>query len=317
MCQQAGLCSTSFKMVPLHLSKLVFTKCTHPIFWTVSNVNQLCGSFHPNLHTAPWTTPTQPHPAWFLQATAHSEWTVNWWNCDSYLNRHKLKEVQKHGEAGSVNIATVKVEQAQIKELLARFQPEDQWNMDDSALSSFAPPDCGLSQKQMSGKQANKFWITLAFTCSSNGSEKKDLFFIGKSKKPQCFGWQGLITCGFYYCANKMAWMTGALLKSESISLNVSITHWLNLWMDSGVWYRIGAQGLLKCSYCTLDNFSGNKSSMNQSTSPLSMLNLVWHPTSNLLIWGLSAVSRHITGTSFASGLFSRTMLERSINSIY
>jgi len=100
------------------------------------------------------------------------------------LNRHKLKEIRKHGEAGSVNIATVEMEHTHIKELLVRFQPEDQWNMDESALFAFAPPDRGLSQRQMSGKQANKFRITLAFACNSDGSEKKDLFFIGKSKKP-------------------------------------------------------------------------------------------------------------------------------------
>ena len=91
-------------------------------------------------------------------------------------------------EAGSVDIAIVKAEQACIKELLDRFQPEDQWNVNESALFAFAPPDHGLSQRQMSGKCANKFWVTLAFTCNSDGSEKMDLFFIGKSKKPQCFG---------------------------------------------------------------------------------------------------------------------------------
>jgi len=68
------------------------------------------------------------------------------------LNRHKLKEIQKHGEAGLVNIATVEMECACIKELLVRFQPEDRWNVDESILFAFAPPDHGLSQRQMSGK---------------------------------------------------------------------------------------------------------------------------------------------------------------------
>ena len=100
------------------------------------------------------------------------------------MNRYKLKEIQKHGEVGSVDIATVIEEQAWIKELLARFQPEDHWNMDESALFTFAPPDRGLAQRQMHGKQANKFRITIAFACNSDGTEKKDLFFIRKSKKP-------------------------------------------------------------------------------------------------------------------------------------
>ena len=100
------------------------------------------------------------------------------------MNRHKFKEIQKHGEAGLVDIATVEMEHNCIKELLVRFQPVDQWNVDESTLFAFAPLDHGLAQRQMSGKQANKFWIMLAFMCNSDGSEKKDLFFIGKSKKP-------------------------------------------------------------------------------------------------------------------------------------
>jgi len=104
------------------------------------------------------------------------------------LSRHQLKEIQRHGEAGSVKIETVEEEQTHIKELLARFQPEDCWNVDESALFAFAPPDRRLSHWQMSGKQANKFHITLCFACNADGSQKRDIFFIGKSKKPCCFG---------------------------------------------------------------------------------------------------------------------------------
>jgi hypothetical protein len=134
-------------------------------------------------------------------------------NRDSHLNRYKLKEFRRHGEAGSVDIATVHAEQTRIKELLARFQPEDRWNMDESALFAFAPPDRGLSQRQMSGKKASKFRITIAFACNSDGTEKRKLFFIGKSKKPRCFGRKGPIERGFNYRANKKAWMTRALFQ--------------------------------------------------------------------------------------------------------
>jgi len=104
------------------------------------------------------------------------------------LSRHQLKEIRRHGEGGSVNIETVEEEQARIQEHLARFQPEDHWNVDESALFAFAPPDCRLSQRQMSGKQASKFHLTLCFACNVDGSQKRKLFFIGKSKKPCCFG---------------------------------------------------------------------------------------------------------------------------------
>ena len=104
------------------------------------------------------------------------------------MNRLRLKEICKHGEVGSVDIEDVKQEQVCMKELLTRFWPEDHWNADKSALFMFAPPDCGLSQKQISRKHANKFCITLCFACNMDGSQKQDLFFIGKLKKLCCFG---------------------------------------------------------------------------------------------------------------------------------
>ena len=138
---------------------------------------------------------------------------MNWPNCDSYLSRHRLKQIRKHGEAASVDIEAVNKEQAHIKELLARFQPEDRWNVDESALFAFAPPDRGLSRKQMYGKQTSKFRITLCFACNADGSEKKDLFFIGKLKSPRCFGRQSPTARGFYYRSNKTAWMTKYLFE--------------------------------------------------------------------------------------------------------
>ena len=65
------------------------------------------------------------------------ECTLNWPNRSSHLSRHQLKEIRRHGEAGSVNIETVEEDQARIREPLARFQPEDRWNVDESALFAF------------------------------------------------------------------------------------------------------------------------------------------------------------------------------------
>jgi len=39
----------------------------------------------------------------------------------------------------------------------------------------------------MSGKKKDKFRITIGFACNADGTEKLPAFYIGKSKKPQCF----------------------------------------------------------------------------------------------------------------------------------
>src|SRR5438046_2666277 len=64
---------------------------------------------------------------------------------------------------------------------------KDRWNFDETALFAFAPPDRGLASKQMSGKKKSKFRITLGFACNANGSERRPIFYIGKSKHPRCF----------------------------------------------------------------------------------------------------------------------------------
>ena len=106
-----------------------------------------------------------------------------------------------------------------MREVLARFPVADRWNVDETGLFPFAPPDCGLAKKQMSGKKASKFCLTLCFACNADGSEKREVFFIGKSKNPRCFGKKGPRERGFYYRNNQTAWMTEALFE-EWVSCN-------------------------------------------------------------------------------------------------
>ncbi len=73
------------------------------------------------------------------------------------------------------------------------------------------PPDRGLAAKQLSGKKGNKFRITVGFACNADGSEKLPAIYIGKWKKPRCFGKVGPVQRGFHYRNNKTAWMTTVL----------------------------------------------------------------------------------------------------------
>ena len=65
----------------------------------------------------------------------------------------------------------------------------------------------------LSGMKKSKDWVTILFGCNADGSEKLPLFFIGKSKQPQCFGKQMGKEHGFYYRNNKKAWMTAVLFE--------------------------------------------------------------------------------------------------------
>ena len=70
-----------------------------------------------------------------------------------------------------------------------------------------APPNCGLSSQQMAGKKSSKNHITAVFMCNSTGTQKLQIFFIGKSTQPCRFGKTTQKDGGFYYWNKKTAWM--------------------------------------------------------------------------------------------------------------
>jgi hypothetical protein len=92
----------------------------------------------------------------------------------------------------------------------------------------------------MSRKKQNKFRITARLCCNADGTEKYPMFFIRKSKQPQCFKKQTPLSLGFYYRNNKMAWMTAKYFEE-----------WVQ-WLD----LKMHAQG--RNVALTIDNFSGH-----------------------------------------------------------
>ncbi|KAF9220060.1 hypothetical protein BS17DRAFT_715689, partial [Gyrodon lividus] len=76
-----------------------------------------------------------------------------------------------------------------------------------------APPDCGLTTKQLHGKKKEKFHISIRVACNADGTEKLDLFFVGKLAKPRCFKKKTPEEHGFYYHNNKKAWVTSELFE--------------------------------------------------------------------------------------------------------
>jgi hypothetical protein len=106
------------------------------------------------------------------------------WLTFSY-DRFGIKECQRHGEAGSVNLADVQVERARMKKIMAPYAPEDQFNGDESQFYPLCPPDVSLTTKlTASGKKKIKNAITAFFITNETGTEKEEVVFIGKAKKP-------------------------------------------------------------------------------------------------------------------------------------
>jgi hypothetical protein len=108
-------------------------------------------------------------------------------------------------------MAAVASEQDRVRKIVSRYAAKDVFNGDETAFIRSVPPDAGLSSKRLSGKKKDKSRITAFFVCNADGTEKHELFFIGRAMKPRCFGKKTPEALGFYYRANKKAWMTQKL----------------------------------------------------------------------------------------------------------
>jgi hypothetical protein len=51
----------------------------------------------------------------------------------SFKKTYKLKEYQRHGEAGSVDLIAVEAEQRRVQELMKLYAPRDRWNFDETS----------------------------------------------------------------------------------------------------------------------------------------------------------------------------------------
>ena len=142
----------------------------------------------------------------------------------SFCSFYWFRPVTRHGEAASAPPDMVSAERERIKKILFEYPPKNRFNIDETALYGFAPPDRGLTAKQLSGKKSkSKFRITLALGCNYDGSEMLEPLLIGKSEVPRAIrkdgGWKKL---DFYYRSNSSAWMTGGLWL-ECVLLQIAI----------------------------------------------------------------------------------------------
>jgi hypothetical protein len=140
-------------------------------------------------------------------------WSNGW--LQGFKQRYRVKEFIHHGEAASVDEASMAVQLAQIQARVAQYAPADQYNCDETGLYWKMVPDRGLATKQLSGVKKQKSRITIHHTCNATGSHKLPMWIIGKHLNPRCFKaakLKSVESLGIKWRANKKAWMTGAIM---------------------------------------------------------------------------------------------------------
>lgn len=168
---------------------------------------------------------------------------------DGFKRRHQLKEYKRHGEAGSAN-QNCEVEMENIRIEVKKYDSDNVYNMDQTALFWKLIPDRTLATEKQSGLKKEKARITLVCSSNATGSDRVPLWVIGKAKKPRCFHTAKIQpqNLGIIWRHNGKAWM------------NTAITiEWLQ-WFDS----RMRAQN--KKVLLLLDNFKAHHTATEQIT---------------------------------------------------
>ncbi|RHY51880.1 hypothetical protein DYB34_004871 [Aphanomyces astaci] len=131
--------------------------------------------------------------------------------------RHNLKMYRLHGEAASANLMAVQNGRDTIQQVTRLFRTMDIYNMDETGVFYNGQPCTTISDQARPGQKKDKSRISVALAANADGSDKLPPMFIGKSKKPRCFGGLSSRELGLLYHSNRKAWMTMALF-SEWIS---------------------------------------------------------------------------------------------------
>ncbi|KAE8982539.1 hypothetical protein PR001_g23696 [Phytophthora rubi] len=136
------------------------------------------------------------------------------------MRRHGLCFRVRHGEAASVDPQVVHEGLQRLQAVTDLYEPRDIYNMDDTGLCYAMAPARSIGSKNMRGVKKQKTRITLALTANADGSDALPILYIGKAKKPRCFGKKTPEQHGFQYRSNKKAWMTGDVFRDWLINLD-------------------------------------------------------------------------------------------------
>ncbi|KAE9263526.1 hypothetical protein PF001_g31638 [Phytophthora fragariae] len=138
----------------------------------------------------------------------------------AFMCRHGLRFRVRHGEAASVDPQVVHEGLQRLQAVTDLYEPRDIYNVDETGLCYAMAPARSIGSKNMCGVKKQKTRITLALTANADGSDALPILYIGKAKKPRCFGKQTPEQHGFQYRSNKKAWMTGDVFRDWLINLD-------------------------------------------------------------------------------------------------
>ena len=138
-----------------------------------------------------------------------------------WKTRHGIKFKKAHGERKDADVSGAELWSSTVlPELLEKYSPCNIYNADETGIYYRAVPDGTLafSTDKLSSSKKAKERVTALVACNMDGTDKRPLLVIGKSKEPRCF--RGLPHLPTQYMNSGNAWMTGALFRKWLADFN-------------------------------------------------------------------------------------------------
>ena len=149
---------------------------------------------------------------------------TNGWLCRWKL-RHGIKFKKLHGEKKDADIDSAEQWSSTVlTQILDRYEPRNVYNADETGIYYRAVPDGTLtfSTDSLSGSKKVKDRVTALVAVNMDGTDKRPLFIVGKSKQPRCF--RGVPELPTPYTNSANAWMTASIFRQWLVEFNRDMT---------------------------------------------------------------------------------------------
>jgi hypothetical protein len=132
---------------------------------------------------------------------------------ENFKFRFNVKHYCTSGESKSVDPITVEKGVIDLKALICRYDLENIYNFDETALFYRLPPNKTLASCSTSGTKESKERISIGLCVNATGSDKCKPVVIAKFKRPRCFGKLFDPNDLIHYYHNEKAWITMIIFK--------------------------------------------------------------------------------------------------------
>ena len=113
------------------------------------------------------------------------KFTVGW--LSKFQKRWNLRSRRMHGESGDADMESVRDCLPSLASLVQSYQPNDEWNADETGLYYQMPPDRTISHAALPGRKKAKVRITLLVCSKASRKGKFPLMIIGQARKLRAF----------------------------------------------------------------------------------------------------------------------------------